>query len=307
MQTILLAIVHLTISKFYIIVGTLCLYRTEVTHRIKRRKIIFGYMVGDFILSYLFWMHTYVAFYVYILHLITTILLYNFCSKYNIIGVTGSLSSGKSAIARKVVTNYKEIAMIDCQKIYQKLFTHDRLFIYIIRILFRDIDLQYRSFIIDPKVFTKIVRKQQNLLKVRMYFILEYIFMSYHIIQKIVYLFVIRNYELIIIDSDLLIETRLLKCICFPIVTIYNDKERDIIPLVEYNNNGDAEEKENLLNDVYHLNSKTNKTTHKTTKFDINKKINLSDVSIEYKGNIQLVYCRFISWVIRNKKFKHIK
>ncbi|CAG9325086.1 unnamed protein product [Blepharisma stoltei] len=142
------------------------------------------------------------------------------------IGLTGGVGSGKSAVTSIVKSSFsREIAIIDCDLVSREVVIPGRR-------AYKNIVKAFGSKIldsegcIDRKILGAIVfanKAQRNKLD---QIIQPAIFLE--IFKKLIY-YKIKGYSYVIIDAPILFETKILPWFCFPIITVYvSDEEIQI-------------------------------------------------------------------------------
>jgi dephospho-CoA kinase len=159
--------------------------------------------------------------------------LFQWFKNYNLIGLTGTIGSGKSTLVSLVRVRNKEIAIIDCDKISRKLYTKHKGFISRAKSIFTGYKILSEDGQIDRKRVSEIIFDPKNAALKNRFLRWIFMYIFWRIFVKIYRIFFVKKYVLAIVDAPTLFESKVLKFVTFPIVTVYLDNEDELIRRVK--------------------------------------------------------------------------
>ena len=165
------------------------------------------------------------------------LLIFNTLKNYNLIGLTGTIGSGKSCLITMITKKNKEIGIIDCDFLTHDLFKK-LWFIKFLKFLFknRDIYKENDNKVIERKKIGNIIFNPNNKFLKFKYIFFVHSLLCFAIIKNIIFHFVIQKKKIVIIDAPILFESKILTYICFPICTIFVADEKIILDRIKLRN-----------------------------------------------------------------------
>jgi dephospho-CoA kinase len=210
--------------------------------------------------------------------------LFQWFRHYNLIGLTGTIGSGKSTLVNMVRARNKEIAIIDTDKISRKLFEKNQRFIFKVKKMFAQYEILDEKGNIDKRKIASVIFSPANAGLKKRYLRYIYMFIFWKIFVKIFRVFFMKKYVVAVIDAPMLFESVLLKYISFPIVTVYLDNEEELLRRVLLRDPGINEE------DI---------RARVRNQMPTKKKIECSDVIICNNSSVEYLYNSFITEILR--------
>lgn len=210
--------------------------------------------------------------------------LFQWFRHYNLVGLTGTIGSGKSTLVDIVRARNKEIAIIDTDKISRKLFEKNQRFISHVKTMFAQFDILDENGSIDKKKIAGVIFNPANTSLKKRYLRYIYLFIFWKIFVKIFRVFFMKKYVVALIDAPMLFESVLLKYISFPIVTVYLDNEDELLRRIKLRDPSLTEE------DI---------RSRMRNQMPTKKKIESSDVIICNNSNVEYLYNSFITEILR--------
>lgn len=161
--------------------------------------------------------------------MISGFVIYKGYRNFNLVGLTGTMGSGKSTLIAMVKSRLTEIAIIDSDKINDRLFRKNRFFKFVVRKLFYKFDILNENKEIEKIKIARVIFDPKHKTLKNFYLFWVYLFIFSAIFKKLILVFWSRQFVLAIIDAPMLFETKILKFICFPIITLYIDNDDKLI------------------------------------------------------------------------------
>ena len=208
------------------------------------------------------------------------LIIFNSLKNYNLIGLTGTIGSGKSTLIKMIKNKNKEIGIIDCDYLTHDLF-NKIWFIKFLKIIFksRDIYKENDRKVIERKKIGNIIFNPENKFLKLKYLCFVNIQLCCGILKNIFFQFCLEKKKIVIIDAPILFETKILTYICFPICTIYVADDNVVLERIS---------KRNPEMSVEEIKTRIN------LQMPSKVKIKNSDFSIENVKKIQDLYETFI-------------
>lgn len=223
-----------------------------------------------------------------------------FCMrKYNLIGLTGGIGSGKSTLMRQIVERDSHIAIIDSDKLVNDMLTKQGCFIWIVKKIFLGRDILREDGSLDKKKIGFLIFDRRNKSLKKKYLAAVFANLGFQIIKNIITVFAWEGYYTAILDAPTLFETKVLVPICFPIITVYVENNEMLMDRLKLRS------RKSLLAKGNDINEKTLESMIK----DINNKIEnqypmevkkkKSDIAINNNGTEEELYQNFVVSVLK--------
>ena len=271
-------------SKFAMMVIFMCANRKLRRIEISRFSFLISVFAFDALISLLLFAKTVNFIILGITQMLLQYFLFQWFRHYHMIGLTGTMGSGKTTLVNMIRARNKEIAIIDTDKISRKLFEKNPTFISRVKKMFWRYEILDETGAIDKKKIATVIFDPANAGLKKRYLRYIYLFIFWKIFVKIFRVFFVKKYVIALIDAPMLFESRLLTFISFPIVTVYLDNEDELVKRVKARDPALSEE------DI---------RARMRNQMPTKKKIEASDVIICNNSNIEYLYNSFITEVVR--------
>lgn len=177
-------LMYFYLSKIVLILLMLTINRYLYKHRLTKQNFFFNLLLINQAVFLTLFHQTPQYFMFFAFDNISNLIIFYFLKNFNLVGVTGTIGSGKSTILQRLEKNYKDFPIIDADKILHLLFKKHQ-FVSKVKQIFgsKDIYVDEERKAVDKKKIGQLIFLPENSALKRQYLFFVYKKMAWEIIK----------------------------------------------------------------------------------------------------------------------------